>query len=159
MKIKNVEYKRLFSLPEYNNETIGLVADVESEKPEEAIAKLYDIVIGTNKTIRKLRELSIELYRLNEDGCFDSIPGVSREIERCKKNIRNKKEDLENAEDELRKLELQRDIEMHMESLSESEAKYQSLLAKEKRLSKHYDLIKSDFEKGKLYEEIYKGGR
>jgi len=157
MKIKSVEYKRLFSLPDYNNETIGIVADVNTEKPEEAIAKLYDVVIKTNKTISKLRKIAVELHHLDSEEYYcNSLPGVEREISRLESRIKEHENKIKNVDvvDELERLQLSKHIDNLNQELTDKKIEYDNLQLKHKRLLKHYQYIKSNFEKGILVEDV-----
>ena len=152
MKIKSVEYRRLFNIPEYQNETIGLVADVDSEKPEEAIAKLYDIVVKTNRTVTKLRELGGQLAIINSIDTFyvGSINYREREIIKYQHEIDVQKTKLKNTTDKAGRLDVKKHIRFLESELSEETNELQNLEIKKKRLTKHYQYIKTNFEKGIL---------
>jgi len=155
MKIKQVEYRRLFNIPEYQNETIGLVADVDSEKPEEAIAKLYDIVVKTNRTVTKLRELGSQLGIINSVDTYyvGSINYREREIIKYQHEINVQKTKLKNTIADPGRLDITKHIKLLESELSEETNELENLKIKKKRLTKHYQYIKTNFEKGILTEE------
>lgn len=70
MKITGIEYKALFNLGNYENETIGLRAKLEeNETPEAATAKLRDRAVSmahpnVQKSLDQRRELLSEIKNL-----------------------------------------------------------------------------------------------
>ena len=156
MKIKSVEYRRLFNVPEYQNETIGLVADIDSEKPEKAIAKLYDIVVKTNRTVTKLREIGSQLAIINSVDTYyvGSINYIERGIGRYEHEIDREESKLKNVTDELARSGIKGHIKSLKSELSEEINELENLKIKEERLNKHYQYIKTNFEKGVLFESL-----
>ena len=156
MKIKQVEYRRLFNIPEYQNETIGLVADVDSEKPEEAIAKLYDIVVKTNRTVTKLRELGSQLAIINSPDTYyvGSINYMERSVAKYVKRINEQEARLKKSTDKLMRHDFEKEIESLKSDLSSELNELENLKIKEKRLTEHYQYIKTNFEKGILFESL-----
>jgi hypothetical protein len=58
MKIKEVEYSRLFNLADYQNERIGFKAEItDSENPNEVIGQLFFKVLEVENVFQKYREL------------------------------------------------------------------------------------------------------
>lgn len=58
MKVRSIEYSRLYNLRDYNNERISLVADIEdNEKLGEAYFKLVKIVQGLHYALSLHREI------------------------------------------------------------------------------------------------------
>lgn len=155
MKIRSVEYRRLFNIPEYQNETIGIVADVDSEKPEEAIAKLYDIVLKTKRTVTKLRELGSQLAIINSVDTYyvGSINHREREVAKYQHEIDVQETILKNTTEKAARLDVKEHIKLLKSELSEEKNELENLKIKEKRLNKHYQYIKTNFEKGILTEE------
>ena len=148
--------KRLMNVPKrYQNETIGLVADVDSEKPVEAIAKLYDIIVKTNRTVTKLRELGGQLAIINSVDTYyvGSINYREREVIRYQHEIDVQKLRLKETTEKAGRLDIKKHIKRLESELSEETNELENLRIKEKRLTKHYQYIKTNFEKGILTEE------
>ena len=64
MRIVTVEYRRLRTYGEYQNETVGAVAEIEGETPEQALSSLrawVDGQLGDNDEQRKVSERVTDL--------------------------------------------------------------------------------------------------
>ena len=147
MKIKSVRYERLFNVGEYQNETIGFIADVEEkEKPEIALSKLYQMVTDANKSINKLREIANKLYSLQRDDGYycSSIHYTEHEIERAKIHL----SDLEKNRPFKRDSPEQRQYKRYKETLEEFEKELIRKKKEEKELIKQYQQMVNDFKKG-----------
>lgn len=146
MKIKTVEYRRLFHIPDFQNETIGFVADVEKNTPQGAISKLYDMVISVNHTVNKLREIAGELTILNSVGtCYcSSIEYRERTIEHIRQKIDKQEKQKKDGSDIIITC-LKSDLEHELDELKK-------LKSREKELSVQYQQINTDFKNGILLE-------
>lgn len=142
MKIKSVRYERLFNVGEYQNETIGFIADVDAkEKPETALGKLYDMVTTANKSCNRLREIAYRLHCLQrEDGYYcSSIYYSKREIERLEQKIKELKDTSGDN------LEL---LQNYFDRLKKEKVELERKLKDEKELTKNYQDMLDDFKKG-----------
>ena len=67
MRIKEVEYSRLFSFGNYQNERIGFKAEIdENENPDAALGQLFLRVLNLNKVFQRHREILENIERTRE---------------------------------------------------------------------------------------------
>lgn len=144
MKIKSVRYERLFNVGEYQNETIGFIADIEeNEKPQSALAKLYDMVTTANKKINKLLVIANKLYALErEDSCYCSTISYS-------------KHEILRAEQKLKELKKEKSVDAFIIDRTKSNIKkykneLNEKLEQQEKLTKEYRQMVNDFKKGGL---------
>lgn len=57
MKIKSIEYSRVFSLGNYENKKVGIIVDIEKdEDPEEAYNKAFEFVESQSPQVMRIIE-------------------------------------------------------------------------------------------------------
>jgi len=92
MKIKEVEYSRLFNLADYQNERIGFKAEIT------------DSDCGPNAVNAAIGQLFFKVLEIEE--IFQAYRNLLREIDNLRASIRNKERHLQWLLDDLAELEL-----------------------------------------------------
>ena len=94
MKIKNISYKRLFNLGNYNNEEISFNAELDNETPEHAFKIISDKIEDAHKYSQKIDDakkmldvLAGKSVNINQPASQDSIPYTEFEINRIQNDI------------------------------------------------------------------------
>lgn len=84
MKIKTVEYRKLFNVGNFQNHAIGLNAEIkDGENANKALLQLADKVEALNTKIKNLRTNEEKVDQLQESirSCTDDISQYERDIE------------------------------------------------------------------------------
>jgi len=85
MKIREVEYSRLFNLSNYQNERIGFKVEIsDSEDPNAVIGQLFFRVLEVERIFQRYRDLLRKISRTE-----DYIRDLERDIERYDNEIAN----------------------------------------------------------------------
>jgi len=147
MKIKSVRYERLFNVGDYQNETIGFIADVdEKENPNTAIAKLYDMVTKINRAMNELRRIAGRLQTLeNEEYYCGSLFYTEREIERTKRQLEDA---IKESPDAKKDTPEWRHIKRLKEELDEHRREFKRKEKEAKELTNKYQTMIKNFKKG-----------
>lgn len=87
MKVKEVTYRRLFTLDDYNNETIGMIATVEEgENPDIVTGQLFQKVCGIEEVLETYRKLLDA-----EKRAASRLARAEGSVENIKQNIEQQK--------------------------------------------------------------------
>ena len=141
MRIKEVQYQRLFTLGNYNNERIGFVAEVnENEDANKVLGELFFKVLDVEDCLETYRFL---LRRL--DSIEEQIVSTERDIARTQSRIT----ELKITIDELVEKIKQGDYDARLRHACETE----SLKELRKRLEDYTNLLKEQKKQRKELEE------
>ncbi|HEC93356.1 MAG TPA: hypothetical protein ENI51_10250 [Candidatus Atribacteria bacterium] len=158
MKITQVEYKRLFNLGNYENETIGFIAEIPSGEEKKAIAKLCGLVFDLHNAIAKLKKLKEKIdiiyYTEGQEGYYgtptDSILYKANRIREYKEYIKEEKERIKEAKGELEKLQAEKQLEQYKIRLKKTEKELQETKELGEKLRDIYQRSMKSFKEGDL---------
>ncbi|MGQ4834431.1 MAG: hypothetical protein ACP6IS_11135 [Candidatus Asgardarchaeia archaeon] len=94
MKVRTIEYSRLFNLQDYNNERISVAIDLEEGEDEvKTVFKAYKDIMAIHNMFEVHRELVRRVYSLGEEIEEKERRKKAEEIELA--NLQRKKEEME----------------------------------------------------------------
>jgi len=99
MKIKTVEYARLFSLPNYQNVRIGFTAEVEDGEEVSAIGRLAELVDKAYAVIDFINDLRSAMEKAGEEEAH-----LIHQVEESRESVERLKKRLEEAMKQLEKV-------------------------------------------------------
>ena len=149
MKIKVVEYSRLFSFGNYQNERIGFQAELDDplENERQVIGKLYMLALKLNETFQNHRNL------LNKIDCIQtSIEHYRERIKDYERYIAELLKDLEFEKERYEKEGKPARILCQIQSVEERIQEYKRKIAEEKQ--RILELEKEFEEKTQQLKEI-----
>lgn len=74
MKVKSVEYSRVFSLPNYENKKVGVVVELEENDVDQTLQWAIDFVEGQNPKEQKRKEDKEKSKKIAEFERMVSMP-------------------------------------------------------------------------------------
>ena len=150
MKIREIEYSRLFSFADYQNERIGFKAEItDSEDPNTVIGQLFFKTLEIERIFQRYRDL------LREISCTeDYIKELERDIERHNNEIAHLEKRL--AEYKERKTIRQCVIVDTAELLEETKQRLEDKKLKLKEAIKELEALRR---KKRELEELIKAGK
>ena len=168
MKIKTVEYSRLFSIPDYQNEKISFVADLEEgENPAEVLLKLYNMAQNYHTFFSAFRKLISEMNSIQKDilrynNYIDEYTEELIELEKEKEEWDKKIEAWKRGEIELEETVIRRGvceikslkdrIDERKRSIEHYKDAIKNLKARMQQVKMAYEKLKEDI-KNKRYEK------
>lgn len=161
MKIKQVEYKKLFNLKNYEHEEIGFIAEPEIimgqlESGKEAMAQLVTMTMTVHKAINILKRIDDRLdttYASWDDPHRSYLPGDSichhdEEIKRFERHIKTLKDRQKEVLTKEKKQKIQEEIEWEKSHISDYKKAIRELKREGDKLQIEYQKLKSAFKSG-----------
>jgi chromosome segregation ATPase len=148
MKIKQIEYKKLFNLGDFKNETLGLVADLEEgEKPEKSMYALYLKIDLMHKKFKEISDLKEKLLSLegNNDYFFDSIKDLAKQLENYAKGRLELETKLKGAESKDHQKQLKNNIKSYKKRIIETTKKLKDLNIQIKDIKEKLAKLEGEF--------------
>ena len=134
MRIKEVQYQRLFTLGNYNNERIGFVAEVnENEDANKVLGELFFKVLDVEDCLETYRFLLRRIININEQ-----IEHTERDIARTQSRIAELKVTIDELVEKIKKGDYDARLRHACEpeslkTLNERLEDYKNLLEKQNR--------------------------
>jgi predicted RNase H-like nuclease (RuvC/YqgF family) len=150
MKVKEVYFEKLFSLEKYNNERIGLRAEVsENENADKVAGELFFKIMEIEDCLNIYRNVLTDIDYIERDieGKRHEITHISNEIEQMKTTIEElarlgEKGDIDaklrHACETKSYKQLSERLQVCHEELAESDKKHQKLIAIKLELQKRF---------------------
>jgi len=155
MRIKEVQYQRLFTLGKYNNERIGFVAEVEeNEDADKVLGELFFKVLDVEDCLEAYRRLLEEKDRIER-----SISCTQHEIARLDRQISEMKVTIDELVEKIEKGDIDAKLRHACETRSlkslqeerEEETKRLEELTKERnKIEKYIEVLKQNIKNGKF---------
>lgn len=152
MKIKQIEYKKLFNLSNYEHEEIGITADIYhsyQETPEKALAQLVETTETMHKAIQILQRMyaKIDRYYASWDDpwqcslpcesiCYkeERIKSIKRLIKKLQEKIKIETDDEEKQFCRKQLIEYKDQLKKDQEDLKETQKQAKQLLSQYRKL-------------------------
>ncbi|MCD6402401.1 hypothetical protein J7L36_00900 [bacterium] len=155
MKIKEVQYQRLFTLGKYNNERIGFIAEVEeNEDADEVLGQLFFKILDVEDCLEAYRRLLEE-----KDKMEYSINNVQHRIAYLSKQISEMKVTIHELVEKIQKGDIDAKLRHACETRSlkslqqekEKETKrLEELIREKKEIEKYIEILKQNIKKGEF---------
>lgn len=154
MKIKQVEYKRLFNIGDYQNETIGFVADIVHDEEKKAIAQLNCLALDIHSAIAKLKKLNKKIEIIYSTGRYglpcESIMYKEKQIRNYKDYLIKQEDKVKNSTDEMEKLQAKKLLENYKLDIEKETKELKELQELGEQLRNLYHMSMDSFKKGDL---------
>lgn len=159
MNIKQIEYKKLFNLSNYEHKEIGIVADIRhsfQETPEKAIAQLVETTETMHKAIQILQKMNAKIDRYyaswDDPGrCslpYESICHKEERIEEVKRQIKKLQEKVKTKIDGEENQFYKKHLIEYKDQLKKDQEELKETQKQAKRLLSQYRKLKSAFKDG-----------
>jgi len=153
MKIKEVQYQRLFTLGKYNNERIGFVAEVDgNEDADKALGELFFKVLDVEDCLEAYRSLLEQRDRieLEINSVHHHIARLDRDISEMKVTIDELVEKIEKGDIDakLRHACETRSLKSLQEEREEQTKRLEELTREKNKIEKHIEILKQNIKNG-----------
>ena len=153
MKIKEVQYQRLFTLGNYNNERIGFVAEVDdNEDADKALGELFFKVLDVEDCLEAYRSLLEQRDRieLEINSIHHHIARLDRDISEMKVTIDELVEKIEKGDIDakLRHACETRSLKSLQEEREQETKRLEELTRKKNEIEKQIESLKQNIKNG-----------
>jgi len=153
MKIKEVQYQRLFTLGNYNNERIGFVAEVDdNENADRVLGELFFKVLDVEDCLEAYRRLLEDRDRIEREiNCVHHhIARLDRDISEMKVTIDELVEKIEkgDVDAKLRHACETRSLKSLQEEREQETKRLEELTRKKNEIEKQIEVLKQNIKNG-----------